>query len=130
MTEQSYLPSATRRTAGAKPTSFHPTVEALEDRLVLSPTESLSLSAVGLTLEHGPARGVAVVEQNLGGQAEALIRLRRVVDSGVMLRGPVTTQVPGNATPMTSLKYTHLQTMDGGTAPVVVAATRFLKIDF
>jgi hypothetical protein len=101
--------------------TFRPTVEALEDRLVPSGYDLKAMMpspVVGLTLETGLGQGIAVVERDLGASVAPLVRLRRVVGEAV--------PTPATNTSLAFVKIDFLRTIDGGTSPVTML---FLKTD-
>jgi hypothetical protein len=150
MTQKSQLFVSKRRPAAARPTSFRPALETLEDRMVLSSqVDILSTGAlitapavhraevpqpvVGLTLDQGSTQTVImmgmsagddwesrtatvhVAATNLGGPAPNVIRTR-------IINAPVVHNVGEDPVEQVSLNFAHLQTMEGGTAPLAFAA--------
>jgi hypothetical protein len=112
----------------SRSTSFRPTVEALENRLVPSGS-AVTLhqevmpppALVGLTLENSLGRQVVVVGQDPETTIEPLVRLRRVVYDAVTTPGPNTPLLYG------PIEVGFLKTIEGDTATVVQMAAKVQK---
>jgi hypothetical protein len=101
--------------------SFRPTLEALEDRMLLS--FSLGL---GQPLTHQappPVSSVQVSGSAESGGVESMVRLRRIVGDAIATPGVQPQQITLHKVTLESL-----QTMDGPTTAVTAKPT-FLKIN-
>jgi hypothetical protein len=110
MNATSHLPSVSRRPAVARPASFRPTLEALDDRVVLSAVGGLG--SAGALLAPAPvqyaevtqkgresaAPGTEIVVTKPSDSATALIRLRRIVTDATTMHDAATTVHPAVAT--------------------------------
>jgi hypothetical protein len=113
-----------KQSRNSSESTFRPTVEALEDRLVPSGYDVKAMTSspvVGLTLETGLGQAIAVVERDLGASVAPLVRLRRIVGEAV--------PTPAINTSLAFIKIDFLRTLDGGTAPVSTMAIGHMKVD-